>query len=1185
MAVSDITILKNGIREWYLDGPLERLRMILPEAPPMGSSPLLSGQYWKLTHPLKSYGLQINDVIRIDGLYCDKVVITRYKRTATNHRVAHCAIQIHVPIHFLFQAEQALRCSLLHVADDQYSVQLQRLQPSPKWASIDIPAPPLWIQWVTTKLQSLPQSYIARPYTDGSWDSLADINGYFRPSFSSTKSSAAIIIKDDTCHWKSLPVIAIYIKDGPALECESVYSMEFLALAGALQMTVFNLEKLHATASDAQGVLKLLPNRRQHLQKVLHDHHFLLQCIDNSLFKGAPMPYHVRGHAERRKPQKDVNGLLGQHWNKDDWGNWIADRIAAQDQDIITQHGIHIIEFTITASELYSSLPYVGQWYIGHRNGHPVNPNGVSTHLQHCLWSTYLAERDDHRRKRGVNPKWVEDSSMRHSSSIYDLQGSSLSLTSTKVRIIYDKGYHGGNRAKDDTLSTIDRLRTQSCILCGSPDSQDHWLHRCSHPTLAKLRTSTMVDLNKKLTDYREQGLLHRQIGAAFKHLLFTTDEPARIWTANWSQAQINNFCTFIPAMHLKGMKMKDLGSIIQPLEEILAHGALGLWRCKQVHERLLQVKPRSSVPKKPTPKRSRESTTAQPPAMTRSLPHRRLAITPILTTSSPTLVTSLAFPILLPNQIKKLSSAQQIKKTSTVISNIDNVYHIAGAMIQRLCGNEYGEYYDSGRLHATIIHGFLRILQRCHEQVIRVASSDTWDLILSGTYDKASRMLFGRTRRPASTDADWIFILPQDRRDCNDTFWCLIGIDMVRREIHYHKLHAAYKDDLPLHLNAIYRFLQYMDLKEPKITAPSWTQLPHVTSDCINTDCGVWICLLVQVLLHHLPTTVITVASIHTARPYIAMCLLEQNLPNFSKFLIRRVGMESTLGTEFNSTPYDTHVSGIYYPRNEELQGYIHSYNLLHDRYFYDPYVDDDPVHTDYHLHPVGSSELIIPAIPENSKLQMRDACLQINASHRYFFTAITDDLGVPIHDIGCVEGRDFHDLIQPEMISSNLLDYIFYSQYPTRQTLVTYINSEVANAVLHCNLNFDYFSSPEVLCGPLYGPLTHTLNIIFNAPTMVFGFCHGEHITGVIVHAECSVHMYTITDIVFLDSMKGEGQGIIDAVVAFLRWLSVQKSITLDISRCHYFRQPTECMIRQRRFRPSGSHPYTGTQIDCGI
>ena len=73
--------------------------------------------------------------------------------------------------------------------------------------------------------------------------------------------------------------------------------MEFLALAGALQMTVFNLDRLHSTASDAKGVLELLPNRRQHLQKILHDHHFLLQCIDNSLFRGAPMPYHVRRHA------------------------------------------------------------------------------------------------------------------------------------------------------------------------------------------------------------------------------------------------------------------------------------------------------------------------------------------------------------------------------------------------------------------------------------------------------------------------------------------------------------------------------------------------------------------------------------------------------------------------------------------------------------------------------------------------------------------------------------------------------------------------------------------------------------------------------------------------------------------------------------------------------------------------
>ena len=123
-----------------------------------------------------------------------------------------------------------------------------------------------------------------------------------RPDISSTRSSAAIIIKDDSAEWRNLPVIAVYISDGQDLGCESVYSMEYIALAAALQLTVFNLDRLHSTASDALGILKLLPNRRNHLHRVLHDHHFLLQCVDNALFQGAPMPYHVREHAEKREP-------------------------------------------------------------------------------------------------------------------------------------------------------------------------------------------------------------------------------------------------------------------------------------------------------------------------------------------------------------------------------------------------------------------------------------------------------------------------------------------------------------------------------------------------------------------------------------------------------------------------------------------------------------------------------------------------------------------------------------------------------------------------------------------------------------------------------------------------------------------------------------------------------------------
>ena len=108
MNISDITILDNNKRGWYLEGPLEHLRSYLPLSPPTGQSPLLTGQYWKLQHQLQTYNLQINDVIRIDGLYGGKVVITRYKRTGTSNRVRHCENQIQVPQQFLFQKEHAI---------------------------------------------------------------------------------------------------------------------------------------------------------------------------------------------------------------------------------------------------------------------------------------------------------------------------------------------------------------------------------------------------------------------------------------------------------------------------------------------------------------------------------------------------------------------------------------------------------------------------------------------------------------------------------------------------------------------------------------------------------------------------------------------------------------------------------------------------------------------------------------------------------------------------------------------------------------------------------------------------------------------------------------------------------------------------------------------------------------------
>ena len=110
-------------------------------------------------------------------------------------------------------------------------------------------------------------------------------------------------------------------------------------------------------------------------------------------------------------------------------------------------------------------------------------------------------------------------------------------------------------------------------------------------------------------------------------------------------------------------------------------------------------------------------------------------------------------------------------------------------------------------------------------------------------------------------------------------------------------------------------------------------------------------------------------------------------------------------------SEPVTTNLPGIYYARHAELQGYLHSYNMVHEEYSYDPYIDDNISQDDRHLHSVDSYEIHIPALWMHSNSDILELCNSGSASRRYHQTTIGSS-------DGCIEGRDFRDLIQPDII-----------------------------------------------------------------------------------------------------------------------------------------------------------------------
>jgi len=107
----------------------------------------------------------------------------------------------------------------------------------------------------------------------------------------------------------------------------------------------------------------------------------------------------------------------------------------------------------------------------------------------------------------------------------------------------------------------------------------------------------------------------------------------------------------------------------------------------------------------------------------------------------------------------------------------------------------------------------------------------------------------------------------------------------------------------------------------------------------------------------------------------------------------------------------------------------------------------------------------------------------------------------------------------------------------------------------------------------------------MIFKAPVMIFGFCMGEHITGIVVNSVITNTTYVISKITFLDSLQGDGTRSVDTVLAFLQWLATHKDIVLDVSNIQHDITPTAHMIRQRPYRPPGASKDKDIQIDCGI
>jgi len=221
------------------------------------------------------------------------------------------------------------------------------------------------------------------------------------------------------------------------------------------------------------------------------------------------------------------------------WGNHMADVVASHGTPARlrgTPPGLNtsqLIATTIPIREVVSSAmaDQIICWTIGLHDTLTVCQH--STHSSNTQLQQYLTERESYSADINRQSNWVGTSAA-FAARCWSLRTRSLRSRAFAIRIIWDKGMHGGNRSKGHAYTPEQKTFLSICTACGHPDSADHWIRHCPHGLMQQHRKEclsaiqTYVD-TVKLTAVAD--VLHHMVSLALND-----EDGHRIWTANWTE-------------------------------------------------------------------------------------------------------------------------------------------------------------------------------------------------------------------------------------------------------------------------------------------------------------------------------------------------------------------------------------------------------------------------------------------------------------------------------------------------------------------------------------------------------------------------------------------------------------------------------------------------------------------------
>ena len=194
---------------------------------------------------------------------------------------------------------------------------------------------------------------------------------------------------------------------------------------------------------------------------------------------------HVKAHGDVKKQSK---------WTREQWGNYYADRLAKGVDD-----GLSFRHIRWPANELEKLVMSHSKWHWVSTDNHLLL-EPIQQLIQHNILVSYLIDRDIYRVRRGGEEKW-QQAFLGFIEDIWKTKRLRLGKLATINRLIWDRGWHGGNRAKSSTPAEATEAEWVGCGDCGAPDSQHHWIRECKAEHIRLVRRETKTKISELLED------------------------------------------------------------------------------------------------------------------------------------------------------------------------------------------------------------------------------------------------------------------------------------------------------------------------------------------------------------------------------------------------------------------------------------------------------------------------------------------------------------------------------------------------------------------------------------------------------------------------------------------------------------------------------------------------------------